>query len=112
MFATNVRNLKKNPSRALREAEKSPVLILKGNEPNAVLIHIDDTLDEATEGLRPALAAGLYRDGLVSLGKAAAISGLPLGEFITHLSSLDIDVVRHDETVENEAKDVSRWLSS
>lgn len=111
MYATNVRNLKKNPSLALREAEQAPVLILKGNEPNAVLVHIDQSFTEATEGLRPALASSLYRDGLISLGKGAQISGLPLTEFIAHLASLAIEIVRYDETVEHEAKDVSAWLS-
>ena len=112
MFATNVRNLKKNPSLALKHAEKDPVLILKGNEPNAVLVHIDSTMTEDTEGLRAALATSLYRDGLVSLGKAKQISGLTLSEFITHLASLNIEIARHDETAENETKDVSAWLSS
>lgn len=112
MFATNVRNLKKNPSLALKHAEKNPVLILKGNEPNAVLVHIDSTMAEATEGLRAALATSLYRDGLVSLGKASQISGLILSEFITHLSSLDIDIARYDETAKKETTDVSAWLSS
>ena len=35
MYATNVRNLKRNPSEALRQAEAEPVLIMKGNQPNA-----------------------------------------------------------------------------
>lgn len=112
MYATNVRELKKNPSLALRKAEESPVLILKGNEPNAVLIHLDESLRATTEGLRPALATSLYRDGSISLGKAAKISGLPINEFIEHLSSLNIDIVRFDETVANEVEDISLWLSS
>jgi len=41
MFATNARNLKKNPSLALRQAEKEPVLVLKGDQPNALIIHLD-----------------------------------------------------------------------
>ena len=40
MHTTNVRDLKKNPSLALRRAREGPVLILKGNEPDALLIHI------------------------------------------------------------------------
>ena len=40
MYATNVRNLKRNPSEALRHAELEPVLILKGNQPNAVLLNL------------------------------------------------------------------------
>ncbi len=34
MYATHVRDLKKNPSMALRQARDEPVLILKGNEPD------------------------------------------------------------------------------
>lgn len=41
MYATNVRDLKKNPSAALRHARDEPVLILKGNQPDAVLLHLD-----------------------------------------------------------------------
>jgi len=33
MFATNVRNLKKNPSLALRQAEQAPVLVLNSDSP-------------------------------------------------------------------------------
>lgn len=112
MYATNVRELKKNPSLALRQAQDSPVLILKGNEPDAVLVHLDKTMDETVAHIRPALAASLYRDGLISLGKASKISGLSMSDFIQHLADLNIEVVRYDETVEQEAKDLSQWLSS
>ena len=112
MFATNVRNLKKNPSLALRHAREEPVLILKGNEPDAVLLHLGKTLAETEESLRPALAAILYRDGVMSLGAAAKLSGLPLGEFIEHLASLEIDIVRKDETTEQETTELDEWLQS
>ena len=74
MHTTNVRELKKNPSRALRLAKEDPVLILKGNEPDAVLMHLDKSLTETEAGMRPALAASLYKGGSVSLGRAAKIS--------------------------------------
>ena len=112
MHTTNVRELKKNPSRALRLARDGPVLILKGNEPDALLIHLDKSLTETEAGVRPALAASLYSGGGVSLGKAARISGLSLGAFIEHLGSLGIEIVRQDETTNNEADDVSAWLAS
>ncbi len=112
MFATNVRNLKKNPSLALRHAREEPVLILKGNEPDAVLLHLEKTLSETEESLRPALASVLYRDGVMSLGAAAKLSGLSLSEFVEHLASLDIDVVRKDETTEEETTDLDTWLQS
>ena len=78
MHTTNVRELKKNPSLALRLAREGPVLILKGNEPDALLMHLDKSLTETEAGMRPALAASLYSGGGVSLGKAAKISGLLL----------------------------------
>ncbi|MEZ5537185.1 MAG: UPF0175 family protein [Thiolinea sp.] len=112
MYATNVRELKKNPSLALRQAQDSPVLILKGNQPDALLVHLESSMDETLAHILPAIAAGLYRDALVSLGKAAKISGLSMSEFIQHLGDLGIDIVRHDETVDAEVKDVTQWLSS
>ena len=61
---------------------------------------------------RLALAASLYNGGGVSLGKAARISGLSLSEFIQHLGSLGIEIVRKDETTNHEAGDVSAWHAS
>jgi len=66
--------------------------------------------DSGGYGARPALAASLYKDGGVSLGKAAKISGLPLSESVEHLGSLGIGVVRQDETTDRETGDVTAWL--
>ena len=112
MHTTNVRELKKNPSLALRLAREGPVLILKGNEPDALLMHLDKSLTETEAGMRPALAACLYNGGSVSLGKAARISGLAVSEFVAHLGSLGIEIVRRDETTDGETSDVSAWLRS
>jgi predicted HTH domain antitoxin len=111
MYATNVRNLKKNPSLALRHAEESPVLVLKGNEPNAVILHLDKSLIETERSLRPALAATLYKDGSLSLGAAAKLSALPLTEFVRHLAGLGIEIVKQDETTGQEVKDLGKWLA-
>ena len=112
MYATNVGELKKNPSLALRRAEDGPVVILKGTEPDALLVHLDGLLGDAAIGVRQALAASLYRDGCVSLGKAAKISGLSLSAFVDHLGSLGIEAVQLDETTAGETQDASPWLSS
>ena len=82
MFATNVRNLKRNPSEALLHAE-----------------------------LEPALAASLFKDRVLSLGAAAQISGLSLSEFISHLTELDIDLVVADSQTANEMAVLDSWLS-
>ena len=75
-------------------------------------MHLDKSLTETEAGMRPALAASLYNDGSVSLGKAAKISGLSLSELIEHLGTLGIDIVRQNETTNTETDDVSPWLTS
>jgi hypothetical protein len=64
MYATNVRNLKRNPSEALRHAELEPVLIL----------NIKSSLGDMGEQIKTALAASLFKDRVLSLGAAAQIS--------------------------------------
>jgi len=112
MHATNVRNLKKNPSLVLRQAEESPVLVLKGNEPNAVIVHLDKTLADAEQSVRPSLAASLFKDGTLSLGAAGRLSNMTLQGFLSFLAELGIEVVRPDETTDHEVKDLDRWLAS
>jgi predicted HTH domain antitoxin len=111
MYATNVRNLKRNPSEALRQAEQQPVLILKGNEPNALLLHLNTSIAETSEQLKPALAASLFKDRVLSLGAATKISGLSLSEFIDHLTQLDIDLVIPDAQTAQELDTLASWLS-
>ena len=74
MHTTNVRELKKNPSRALRLAKDGPVLILKGNEPDALLIHLDKSLTETESGVRPALAASLLSDAIPEVARVPSDS--------------------------------------
>ena len=112
MHATNVRNLKKNPSLVLRQAEESPVLVLKGNEPNALIVHLDKTLTDAEQSVRPSLAASLFKDGTLSLGAAGRLSNMTLQGFLSFLAELGIEVVRPDETTDHEVKDLDRWLAS
>ncbi len=112
MHATNVRNLKKNPSLALRQAEESPVLVLKGDQPNALIVHLDKSVFEAEASVKPALAASLFKDETLSLGGATRLSGMPMKAFLQYLAELGIDVVRLDETTELETSDLTEWLAS
>ena len=117
MHATNVRNLKKNPSLALRQGEESPVLVLKGDEPNALIVHLDKSIAEGEQSVRPALAATLFKDGTLSLGGAVRLSGMVTqaflqSPFLQYLGDLGIDVVGCDETTRHEAADLARWLAS
>ena len=75
-------------------------------------MHPDKSSTETEAGMRPALAASLFSGGSVSLGKAAKISGLSIGEFVEHLGRLGIEIVQPDETTNSEPGDVSAWLVS
>lgn len=113
MKALNVRELKKNPSAALRAAHKNPVVVLKRQQPEAVLINLegDSILDD--QGIRLALATSLYREGSVSLGRAARFSELPLAEFIQHISKLGISVVHGTAaSVRQDVDAIQEWRKS
>ncbi|MDP3332146.1 MAG: UPF0175 family protein [Methylococcaceae bacterium] len=86
-------------------------LILKGNEPNAMLFNLKTSLGDINEQLKPALAASLFKDRVLSLGAAAQISGLSLSEFIDHLTELDIDLEVADQQTAQELKVLDEWLS-
>ena len=94
MKAVSVSDLESNPSAALRAAHEHPVVVLRRQRPEAVLVHLDadSILDEA--GIRLALATALYREEIISIGRAARFSGLPLAEFIQYASQLGIPVVQ------------------
>lgn len=68
-------------------------------------------MGDINEQLKPALAASLFKDRVLSLGAAAQISGLSLSEFIDHLTQLDIDLVVADQQTAQELKVLDEWLS-
>jgi antitoxin (DNA-binding transcriptional repressor) of toxin-antitoxin stability system len=57
MQSVNIRQLKNNPSEAVRRTHDGPVLILKGDHPEAILMHLDASAATAEgDGLALALA--------------------------------------------------------
>ena len=56
MKAFSVRELKNNPSVALRAAREDPVMVLNRHKPQALLVHLDDDTLLAEPGIRRALA--------------------------------------------------------
>ena len=112
MKAVNVRQLKNNPSEALREARNHPVVVLKHDRPEALLVHLDDESLLSQPGVRRALATALYREESLSLGQAARLADLPVAEFIQHVSRLGIPVVRGTAArVREDAEVVATWRS-
>jgi antitoxin (DNA-binding transcriptional repressor) of toxin-antitoxin stability system len=110
MKAVSVRQLKNNPSEALRDARKHPVLVMNRDRPEALLVHLDDDALLSEPGVRRALATALYREQNLSLGQAARLAQLPLAEFIGHVSRLGIPVVRGTAAgVPEDAQVITRW---
>ena len=96
MKAVNVRQLKSNPSNALRLAREEPVLVMSRDQPEALLVHLNDEGLLGEPGVRLALATALYRSESVSLGRGAKIAAVPLADFMRHVSSEGIPVIRGD----------------
>jgi hypothetical protein len=94
-------------SRAIREAQEAPVLVSKENRPAAWIISAErlarvaaargaSDRPEAPDVYQHALAllaVDLYRDETLTLGRAARLAGLPLGDFIDLLGRLRVPVL-------------------
>ena len=94
MRAVGAQELENDLSAALREAHDYPVVVLNRQRPEAVLLDLDADPSRDELGIRLSLAAALYRDKTVSLGRAARFCGLSLAEFIQHVPQLAIPVGR------------------
>ena len=110
MKTVNVRQLKNNPSDALRMARKEPVVVMNRDQPEAVLFHLDDEGLLGEPGVRLALATVLYTNEGISLGRAARMAGMRLAEFIQELGRQGIPVIRGNaRTLGEELKNVAAW---
>src|SRR5579871_1585549 len=93
MHAVKVHELKNNPSEALRRARKAPVIVMKGDKPEAIIVHLDKDELLSKAGVRQALASALFKDGYLSLGRAARLADMPIGEFIPYLGRQGIPAI-------------------
>ncbi len=89
MHAVSVSGLKQNPAEALRQARSGPVVVLNRNNPDAVLIGLEEGGLLQAPGVRAALATALFRDGELSLVRAAHVAELDVGSFIADLDALE-----------------------
>ena len=91
MQTVNIRQLKTNPSTALRSAkEDDMVVVMNRDHPQALLVDLDKLELPDLGSVRVALAVSLFRSGAVSAGFAARMAYKPLPEMLTLLSSLGI----------------------
>jgi prevent-host-death family protein len=112
MKAVSVRELKNNPSDALRLAQTDVVVVTSRNRPEAVLVHLSEETLLAEAGVRTALAVSLFKEDALPLGRAARLAGMALGDFIRHLSRLGIPAVKGDErSLSEDLDDLDAWLA-
>lgn len=102
MQAFNIRQLKNNPSTALRAAhDDDMVVVMNRDTPTALLVDLEKIAMPDMESVKVALAVSLFREGVISLGSAARMAKQNLSDMTTLLSSLDIPLTGNKP---NEAK--------
>ena len=110
MKAVNVRQLKNNPSEALRMAREHPVVVMNRDHPEALLFHLDDEGLLGEPGVRLALATALFKSESISIGRAAKVAGMPLEAFIVELGRAGVPVIRGNaRTLREDLKNIKAW---
>ncbi len=94
MQTVNVRQLKNNPSEALREAKEDMVMVMNRDQPTAVLVGLELLAGKADlPRIRYAMALSMFKDKTLSITAAAKFAGKPLGEMLSLVSQAGIPVV-------------------
>ena len=112
MKSVNVRQLKNNPSEALRLARKQPLLVMNSDRPEAVLFHLDDDklLEEPGIRVALALALALYKEESLSLGRSAKLANMAVAEFMRYASRHGIATFRGTvRSAQQDAKTLDAW---
>ena len=113
MRAVSVSGLKNNPAEALRQAKDDMVVVLNRDHPDALLVGLDQGGLLQAPGVMAALATALFRDGELSLARAARVADMDTATFIAHLSRLGIAAIRLTEADTNADLDtLEQWLQS
>ncbi len=105
MDTFSVRDLRERTGTLIHDAEAGKLsLITKHGKPVFLAIPFSDELIEL--GLRHTLAIHLYKEGVLTLAKAARLSDESLEGFIATLSKLGISVIHYSiKDVDEELKD-------
>jgi prevent-host-death family protein len=113
MESVNVSGLKNNPAEALRKAQKDPVVVMNRDRPDAVLVSLAVTGALEVRGVRAAIATALFRDGHLSLARAARVAQMPMVGFIAHMSRLGIRVLELSaDEARRDMDTLDEWLAS
>lgn len=112
MQTINVRQLKSNPSTALRDARTELVVVMRRDKPDAVMIGFEQLqgLADMTH-VRQAMAVSLFKDRLMSVSSAAKLAGEPTADMLQRLAQLGIPVTDYDAaTLSAEVDAAAPWV--
>ena len=113
MEAVNVSGLKNNPSEALRLAQRDVVVVMNRDRPDALMVGVAASGALDVRGVRPALATALFRDGNLSLPRAARLAEMSVAQFASHVSRLGIAVVDLDAAAAGrDMETLDEWLAA
>jgi prevent-host-death family protein len=93
MQTVSIRELKSNPSVALRQAVDDVVVVTNRDTPQAVLVDLAQLGMPDLDGVKTALAVSLFKQGTVSLGYAARMADKTKSQMISLLSAMQIPIV-------------------
>ena len=112
MQTVSIRQLKSNPSTALRAAKEDDLLIVTNRgRPEALLIALDKLGLPDVDAVRTTLAVVLFKNSAISAGAAARMASKPLPEMLTLLSSLGIPLsAASSRETQDEMKTAREWL--
>lgn len=112
MQAVNIRQLKNNPSQALRAAhDDDMVVVMKRDTPTALLVDLEKLGLPDMPNVKLALAVTLFKSAAISAGSAARMAGKSLPEMLTLLSHLGIPLTTTNPTEAADDMAVAReWL--
>lgn len=104
MDTFTVRDLRERTGELIRDAESGELsVITKHGRPVFVAVPFDETLIKS--GLLLSLAIKLYKDEVISLSKAAKLSGHSIEAFTKELSKQNIPVIQYSvDELDNELK--------
>ena len=113
MQTVNIRQLKTNPSTALRSAkEDDMVVVMNRDHPQALLVDLEKLGLPDLGSVKVALAVSLFRSGAISAGFASRMTDKTLPEMLTLFSSLGIPLTGSNGTDAHDDLDTGmKWLA-
>ena len=114
MQAFNIRQLKNNPTTALRAAHQDDmVVIMNRDNPTALLVDLEKMAMPSLDSVKVALAVSLFKEGIISLGSAARMAKHNVSDMMTLLSSLKIPLTGNKaEDAEGDMATLRQFLKS